>query len=111
MEGKDQLLVLMVTAPDVNTARKIAGHLVERKLAACVNLLPEIRSVYRWEGEIQEDSESMLIIKTRTDLFQSQLVPQIQELHPYDLPEIIALPISDGETNYLDWIRKETRGA
>jgi periplasmic divalent cation tolerance protein len=104
----DDLLVLMVTTPDEETAREIARSLVEGKLAACVNLLPGMKSIYRWDGEIQEEPEVLLLIKTKVDLFKTQLVLQIQKLHPYDVPEIIALPITAGEHTYLNWIRAET---
>ena len=77
-------------------------------MAACVNLYPGLKSIYRWNGEVQEDKEILLMIKTQAALFEDQLIPLIQELHPYDTPEIIALPIIAGEKNYLDWIQSET---
>ncbi len=103
-------ILVMVTAPDKSAARLIARALIEKKIAACVNISPSWISIYRWEGKIQEDAEVLLLIKTTSELFENQLVPCIQELHPYDVPEIIALPILAGEKNYLDWVIKETSG-
>lgn len=106
-ENKEPILV-MLAAPDQKTGKKLARALVEDRLAACVNISQSFLSVYRWEGEIQEESEVILLIKTRSNLLEKQLIPRIQELHPYDLPEIIALPVLAGEKNYLDWVMKET---
>ena len=110
MDGKNQPVLVMVTAPDKPTARKIAGVLIEKKLAACVNISPSWVSIYCWEEEVQEDTEVLMLIKTTTGLFDDQLVPCIQELHPYDLPEIIALPILAGEKKYLNWVIEEVSG-
>ena len=106
-ENNDPILV-MVAAPDQRTGMKVARALVDAGLAACVNLSPNVLSVYRWEGEIHEESEVILLIKTCSNLFEEKLIPLVQELHPYDLPEIIALPILAGEKNYLEWMMKET---
>lgn len=110
MEGKETLLLVLTTAPDLKTARDLAKALVTRKIAACVNISPGLVSVYSWEEALQEDEEVLLLIKTRGGLLESQLIPLIHELHPYDLPEIIALPILAGEKNYLDWVLKGTSG-
>lgn len=104
-----QILVL-VTVPDLGTGEVIARSLLEKRLAACVNISPDWVSLYRWEGEVQQDQEVLLLIKTRQDLLKGQLIPSIQELHPYQVPEIIALDLVDGEQNYLDWMLQETRG-
>ncbi len=106
MESASYCLVL-VTAPEEESARKIAGRLVEEKLAACVNLIHGVDSLYRWEGEVEEDCEVLLIIKTRTELITSHLVPLIHSLHPYQVPEVIALPIVTGSHKYLDWLGTE----
>jgi periplasmic divalent cation tolerance protein len=101
-------LVVYITTPDMQTGEEIAGALIERKLAACVNLIP-VHSIYRWEGEVARDDEVLLIVKTRADLFAEQLVPAVEELHPYQVPEIIALPVVMGAAGYLKWIDEETR--
>jgi periplasmic divalent cation tolerance protein len=101
-------LVVYITTPDMQTGEEIAGALIERKLAACVNLIP-VHSIYRWEGEVARDDEVLLIVKTRADLFAEQLVPAVEELHPYQVPEIIALPVVMGTAGYLKWIDEETR--
>ncbi len=104
MTEKFQPILVLVTAPDNMSARKIASELLERKIAACVNISPSWTSIYRWEDEVQEDVEVLMFIKSKADYLASQLIPCIQEMHPYDLPEIIAVPIQDGEPNYLAWI-------
>jgi periplasmic divalent cation tolerance protein len=104
----DLPLIVMATAPDQETARVIATALVEKRIAACVNILPGLRSIYRWEGEIQDNGEVMMVIKTKEDRFDPDLVTCIKELHPFQVPEIIALPIKMGEKAYLDWIISET---
>ena len=101
-------LVVLVTTPTSEVAQEIANKLVSDKLAACVNILPEIMSIYTWDGEICEDSEILLIIKTRADLFEA-LSAQVQTLHPYEVPEVIALPITTGSEKYLHWINASTR--
>ena len=108
MKGNGDFILVLVTAPDQDLAELLAKTLVEKKIAACVNLISGMRSIYRWEGEVQEEQEVLLMIKTQTGLIENQLIPLVQELHPYDVPEIIALPIVAGEKNYLDWILSET---
>jgi periplasmic divalent cation tolerance protein len=101
--------LVMITAPDITVARKIANHLVESELAACVNLVSPVESVYRWEGTVQHEQEVLLIVKTRMSLVESMLVEAVKSLHPYEVPEIIAVPIQAGSHNYLDWINSVTR--
>ena len=101
------VLVLLCTCPDEATARQIATALVAGGLAACVNRIPGIRSLYRWEGQIQDDGEELLVIKTTADRYAAAEAA-IQARHPYDLPEIIALPVSAGSAAYLDWVRQAT---
>ncbi len=103
-----QFILVMVTAPSESTAREIAHALLEKKLAACVNLVPSISSLYSWGGAVNDDEEILLIIKSRTTLFEDQLVPEVCKIHPYDVPEIIAVPIVMGSQSYLDWIEEET---
>lgn len=102
----DALLVLC-TCPDADSAGRIARTVVGEGLAACVNRAPGIVSIYRWQGEIHEDSEVLLLIKTRSERFEL-LRARIVELHPYDLPEVIALEVAAGHAPYLEWLRTET---
>ncbi len=95
--------LVLCTVPDRETGKKIALRLVEQKLAACCNIVPGIFSVYRWKGNIEQDDEELLLIKSSPSLFP-QLKQAIFELHPYDVPEIIALPITDGAQEYLEWM-------
>ena len=110
MSESGEFLVVLITAPDLSTAQDLGKTLVEEKIAACVNLVPGLVSIYSWEGAIQEDQEVLLVVKTRSELLESQLIPLVQKHHPYDLPEIIGLPIAAGSQAYLDWIRDETGG-
>ena len=103
----DTLLVI-TNCPDEEVANRIALALVEEQLAACVNLLPRVQSVYRWQGAIESASEVPLLIKTTAGRY-TELEAAIRELHPYDVPEIIALPIAQGLPAYLDWLAAETR--
>jgi periplasmic divalent cation tolerance protein len=107
MSVSDQPLIAIVTTPDHDIAGVIATALVEKRIAACVNILPEIRSIYRWEKEVHDDGEVMMIIKTRTDLFDPDLIACVKELHPYQVPEIIAVKIEMGESTYLKWLLTE----
>ncbi len=99
--------VVLVTAPDTDTAARLAGALVEERLAACVNVVPEIRSFYRWEGAVQDDAEVLLVIKS-TAARSDALAARVRELHPYDLPEVLELPAVGGSDAYLDWVRTES---
>jgi periplasmic divalent cation tolerance protein len=102
-------LIVFITTPSVETGRQIADALVDRGLAACVNIISPINSIYVWQGKKQSDEETLLIVKTTQDLFSEKLVPVVQEIHPYDIPEIIALPIILGSENYLNWIDENTK--
>ena len=95
--------IVLSTAGSVEEARKIARHLVEKKLAACVNIVPQIESIYRWQGKVESSSEWLLLIKT-TSGNVSSVEDAIRELHSYDLPECIAIVIDGGSSEYLDWI-------
>ncbi|MFC1997139.1 divalent-cation tolerance protein CutA [Chloroflexota bacterium] len=103
-------LTVFVTAPSTEEGGKIARTLVSEKLAACVNIVPGITSIYTWDAEVCEDNEVLLIIKTRADLFDS-LSTTVQKEHPYEMPEVIALPISAGAASYLSWIDEVTLSA
>lgn len=96
-------IVVLVTAPPDGPATQLARQLVEERLAACVNLVGPIRSIYRWDGAVCDDAEQLLVIKTRRALFE-RLAARVVELHPYDVPEVIALPIDAGLPAYLGWI-------
>jgi len=101
-------IVVLCTVPDQASGRKIAGDLLARRLAACVNISGTVESHYWWEDKIQQDEEFVLIIKTREDLFPP-LEEAILRMHPYDVPEVIALPIKRGSPAYLQWIAAETK--
>ncbi|RIH89796.1 divalent-cation tolerance protein CutA [Calidithermus roseus] len=101
-------LVVLCTVPDEDSAQSIAHALVAEGLAACVNVLPRLTSVYRWEGEVTSGEELLLIIKTRQERYAA-LEARIKELHPYTVPEIIALPIQHGSKDYLDWLIQSTQ--
>lgn len=102
----DYVLVL-VTASSEKEGEKIAQTLVKEKLAACVNVLPAMKSIYRWKGEIASEEEVLLLAKTKDRLFE-KLKKKVLELHSYEVPEIIALPVLAGFEAYLDWVGKET---
>lgn len=103
----DSLLVV-TNLPDRDSAEKLAALLIERRLAACVNILAPCRSVYRWQGAIQHDDEHPLLIKTALDRY-AELEASIRANHPYELPEIIAVSLKHGLPAYLQWVESETR--
>jgi len=94
---------MLCTCPDPETARTLAERLVEERLAACVSLLPGVTSVYRWEDAIQQDTETQMLIKT-SSVRVAELTARLRELHPYEVPEIIAIPIMEGLSDYLSWV-------
>jgi periplasmic divalent cation tolerance protein len=96
-------LVVLCTCPDEAVADRIVSALLERRLAACINRVRGVESIYRWEGKIERDTEQLLIIKTGHAAY-SALEACIQEVHPYDVPEVIALSVERGSHRYLDWI-------
>ncbi len=100
---KNKPIVVICTTPDFDCAQQIAHMLIEKKLAACCNIVPGITSIYNWQDKIQEDKELMLFIKSTDHNFNS-LQMEISRLHPYDVPEIISFNISKGSEKYLDWI-------
>ena len=103
----DEICVVLCTCPP-DAADVLARGLVEQRLAACVNVLPKIRSVYRWNDAVTADEESLLVIKTRAASFDG-LRAWLREHHPYELPEVIALPVTAGAPDYLAWVAEETR--
>jgi periplasmic divalent cation tolerance protein len=102
--------VVLVTVPDEETGIRIARAIVQERLAACVNLIHGVRSVFRWEGEVCDEDEKLLLIKTSRERF-SELARRTRSLHPYDVPEIIAVGIDNGDSDYLSWIIEETRAS
>ncbi len=100
-------ILCLVTIDDLTKASEIAGILVEKGLAACVNIVPEIRSIYRWNGQTCNDTERLMIIKTRKHLFE-KLQSVIKKMHPYEVPEIISFDIQQGYPEYLRWIDDST---
>jgi periplasmic divalent cation tolerance protein len=95
------------TAPDRETALRIARPMVEERLAACVNIVPDLVSVYRWRDELEEAAEVLLIIKTRADRVEACRA-RLRELHPYDVPEFLVLPVAGGAPDYLRWVAEES---
>jgi periplasmic divalent cation tolerance protein len=100
-------IVVLSTCESEEQASSIARHLVEKRLAACVNIVPGARSIYRWKGAVEEASEWVLLIKSRRELFP-QLRAELEKMHSYEVPEAIALPIVDGSEAYLEWLERET---
>ncbi|MBW2712120.1 MAG: divalent-cation tolerance protein CutA [Deltaproteobacteria bacterium] len=98
--------IMLCTAPDMDVARALARRVVEERLAACVNLVPELRSIYHWEGEIREEGEVLMVIKTVQDKVEF-LTRTLVEAHPYEVPEVVAFNVRGGSEDYLDWIMKE----
>jgi periplasmic divalent cation tolerance protein len=102
-------VVIFITVPSEEVGRVVADTLLKGKLAACVNMISPVNSLYRWQGEIHDDQEVMLVVKSSVDLFEDELVPAVKAVHPYEVPEIIALPIIMGSDDYLTWIDEETK--
>ena len=103
-------VVVLVTAPSADKAAEIARTLVEEQLAACGNVLPTVRSIYRWEGKVQDEPEALLILKTRANLFEA-LRARIVALHPYQVPEVLRLDVAGGHLPYLEWIGANVRSS
>ncbi|MBC7186997.1 MAG: divalent-cation tolerance protein CutA [Calditrichaeota bacterium] len=101
-------MVVFVTAPAVEQAEHIAQALVGERLAACVSVVPNVTSCYRWQGELCKDQEVLLIVKTRASLFDA-VAAKVRALHSYQVPEILALPVRRGAESYLRWLAEETR--
>ena len=102
--GETDVRVVLVTAPSDEVAVALSRTLVTERLCACVNRVPGLRSVYAWEGELHDDAEVLLVIKT-TDARVPSLTERIVEAHPYECPEVIVLPVVAGAAGYLDWVR------
>jgi periplasmic divalent cation tolerance protein len=102
-----QVIQIVTTTASADDARRIARGLVERRLAACVQIVGPIESIYRWEGKIETAAEFQCWIKTRSELYD-RVEQAIRELHPFDVPEILAVPAVQGSAAYLEWLRRET---
>ncbi len=102
-----EALIIYITAPNEEEGARIARSLVEERLAACVNIVSHVRSIYRWKDKIEDDTEVLMIIKTRKHLFES-LEKRVKELHSYTIPEVIALPVVEGSEDYLKWLEEVT---
>lgn len=100
-------LVVLSTFPDAEKAAEVARVLVDEQLAACVNLVPAIRSIYRWQGAVHDDAEALAIIKTTAERYPA-LAARLAALHPYEVPEILALPLADGHPPYLAWLASQS---
>ncbi|MFQ5890004.1 MAG: divalent-cation tolerance protein CutA [Gemmatimonadota bacterium] len=103
MSAESDVFVVLLTGPDLATLRRIGRSVVAEKLAACVNVVPAVTSVYRWQGEIMEEGEGLAILKTTRSAL-SALEDRVRELHPYEVPEFLALPVVTGAEEYLEWV-------
>jgi periplasmic divalent cation tolerance protein len=99
-------IVVFSTCGSEEEASKVGRALVEARLAACVNILPRIRSIYRWKGEVQDDTEWLLVIKSSRSVFD-RLAAELRKVHSYEVPEVLALQVVDGSPEYLDWLDRE----
>ena len=104
MTSDSNAIAVLITAPTRTEADQIAEMLIDTKLAACVQILPEIESVYRWQGAVERQREVLLIVKTTTECF-TRLETKVREIHSYDTPEIVAMPITSGSPAYLEWLK------
>lgn len=102
-----EFIIVLITSSEEDEAARIAQEIVTSRLAACVNIVKDIRSIYRWQGKIEDQGEVLMIVKTRIDLF-GELKKRVKELHSYSVPEIIALPVVEGSEEYLNWLKGET---
>ena len=100
------VIAVLSTAPDVATASQIGATLVEERLAACVNVVEGVSSIYRWKGAVQRDREVLMVVKTTSNAIE-RLRSRLVELHPYEVPEVLALAVADGHLPYLEWVRAE----
>ncbi len=104
-----EAIAVFITAGSEEEAARIAGALVGESLAGCVNIIRGIRSIYSWQGRIEDETESLLVVKTRRDLFED-ICRRVRQLHSYQVPEVIALPVTAGLPEYISWLEDVTRG-
>jgi periplasmic divalent cation tolerance protein len=109
VDASASFVIVLTTFPDDGVAADVAHRLVDEQLAACVAVLPAMRSIYRWEGRVEEADERQLIIKTTADRVE-ELTLRLSSLHPYDVPEVLVLPVSGGSDAYLAWVRAAVGG-
>ncbi|MFN3307623.1 MAG: divalent-cation tolerance protein CutA [Anaerolineales bacterium] len=107
-EAAENLLLVLITAPSKEVAEQLARQLLQERLAACVNLVDAVQSLYWWQGELQSDTETLMLVKTRKEGFDERFIPFVKAHHPYQVPEILALPILAGNPDYLQWAIDET---
>ena len=100
-------MLVLTTLPNSDAAAELAKSVVNEKLAACANVLPAVRSIYRWQGKVQDENEVLVLFKTTQEHFE-RLKARILELHPYEVPEVLAIPVEQGYQAYLDWLAQET---
>jgi periplasmic divalent cation tolerance protein len=110
VQENDKPVLIYSTFPSPETAEAAGRALVERRLAACVNILPGMTSIYRWEGAVTRDSEAVMIIKTRQSL-ANEVIAAVKPLHPYSNPALVVVPLAGGADAYIDWLLAETTGA
>jgi periplasmic divalent cation tolerance protein len=103
-----EVLVVLCTAPTAEVAAGLARALVEARLAACGNVLPGLRSIYRWQERVEDEPEVLLLLKTTRERFPA-LREELQRLHPYEVPEVLALPVESGSAAYLEWLQAQVR--
>ena len=96
-------IVVLITAKNAREGARIARHLLDKRLIACANLVPQVRSLYRWQGKLADEKECWMILKSTRELFP-EIQAEVEKLHSYDVPEVIALPIIEGSAKYLNWI-------
>jgi len=102
-----EFIIVFITAPNEKEAAAISQTIVGERLAACINIIPSVRSIYRWQGRVEDEQEVLMIVKTKKSLFE-RLQERVKELHSYEVPEIIGLPLVEGGKEYLDWLGQET---
>ncbi len=100
-------MLVLTTLPNADAAGELSRTLVNEKLAACANVFPALRSIYRWQTKVQDENEVLVLFKTRQEQFE-RLKARILELHPYEVPEVLAIPVEQGYHAYLEWLAKET---
>lgn len=110
MSGADRACIVLVTAPSADVAAQLARTLVEERLAACGNIVPGVRSIYRWQGEVQDESEVLLLLKTVPARVPA-LTARVVALHPYDVPEVVTVPLDSGLDAYVAWVEESVSRA
>jgi len=107
MNVSDKMVMIYSTFPDPATAKQVGKRLVDHELAACVNIIPQMMSVYRWQGQLNEDQEAVMLIKTRAAL-ADRVIKEVETQHPYETPAVLVLEVAGGSKGYLDWLMAQT---